>query len=171
LFEENGRPLAELKQLIGALEPAITEEAIALAETWMAEGVVDDAIADETDAGHCAHMIANQALLETLGFEMVPPELEDPIRPLVEKRMASINAYYDRFDGIAEKVAQRIRDGGLGPDVAQRIRDGASLGLDPAFKALVDDVVLAGGGALSGNEFAVIKAMVTCKLTDGRRHE
>jgi len=64
----------------------------------------------------------------------------------------------NRFDGIAEKVAQRIRDG-------------ASLGSDAAFKALVDDVVLGGGGALSGDEFAVVKAMVTCKLTDGRRHE
>jgi hypothetical protein len=60
---------------------AIEARARALAETWIAEGVFDDALSDETDAGHCAHMIANQALLKTLGFEMVPPELEDPIRP------------------------------------------------------------------------------------------
>jgi hypothetical protein len=46
--------------------------------------------------------------------------------------MASINAYYDR----CRKVARRIREG-------------ASLGSDAAFKALVDDVVLGGGGALS----------------------
>ena len=119
---------------------------------------MDDALSDETDAGHCASMIANQALLDALGVEDLPFDLSPKILPLVEKRMASINAYYDRFDGIAEKVAQRIRDG-------------ASLGSDAAVKALVDDVVLAGGGALSGNEFAVVKAMVTCKLTDGRRHE
>ena len=58
---------------------AIEARARALAETWIAEGVFDDALSEETDADHCARMIAYHAL--------------------------------NRFDGIAEKVAQRIRDG------------------------------------------------------------
>jgi hypothetical protein len=156
MFEENGRPLADLKQLIGALEPAITEKALAVAETWISTGVMDDTLSEPlnaTDPDRAAHMIATEATLDALGVEDLPYDLSPKITPLVEKRMAVLNAYHDRLDGIAEKVMQRVRDG-------------AGLGSDAAVKALVDDVVLAGGGALSGNEFAVVEQMVARKLTD-----
>ncbi len=161
MSEENGRPTAG--QSADALTAeakvqAIAAKALAVAETWIRTGVMDDALSEplnETDPDRAAHMIANEAILDALGVEDLPFDLSPKITPLLEKRMADLNAGHVRFENIAEKVMQRVRDGaGLGSDPDEH---------DAAIKALVAGVT---EHTLTGADLALVEAMVANKLAD-----
>jgi len=148
----------DIKQLIAALEPALTEKALAVAETWISTGVMDDTLCEplnETDPDRAAYIIANEAILDALGVEDLPFDLSAKITPLVEKRMADLNAGHVRLENIAEMVMQRVRDGAdLGSDPDEH---------DAAIKALVAGVT---EHTLTGADLALVEAMVSNKLTD-----
>ena len=114
MSKETGRPTAgqSADDLIAKAKAqgAIAAKALAVAETWISTGVMDDTLSEplnETDPGRAAHIIAKEAILDALGVEDLPFELSPQIETLVEKRMADLNAGYVRLENIAKLVSEQ----------------------------------------------------------------